>query len=65
MKTTMLGSAALVAAAILLAGLFGGRYSHAPVSPGNPQEDRVWVLDRLTGKLFLCYENAASIRCLK
>jgi hypothetical protein len=52
MQITFLASAALVAAAILSAGLLGGRYSHKPVSPGNPQEDRVWVLDRLTGKLF-------------
>jgi hypothetical protein len=64
MRTDVILGAALIAVAIVVAGLFGGRYSLSPVSPGNPNEDKTWLLDRLTGKLTLCYENAASVRCL-
>jgi hypothetical protein len=35
----------------------------APASPNH--EDKVWILDTRTGRVSLCYETAARIKCLE
>lgn len=55
---------------ILLLALLAGcnqassRYQMVAAQGGNPSESKVWVLDTVTGKVSLCYENAAVINCL-
>ena len=42
-----------------------GRYEMRTAGGSTPNEDRVWVLDTATGKISLCFESAAKIRCLE
>ena len=42
-----------------------GRYEIRATGGSTPNEDRVWVLDTATGKINLCFESAAAIRCLE
>ena len=42
-----------------------GRYEIRAAGGSTANEDRVWVLDTATGKVSLCFESAAKIRCLE
>lgn len=42
-----------------------GRYEIKAAGGSTPIEDRVWVLDTATGKISLCFESAAKLRCLE
>ena len=41
------------------------RYEIKATGGSTANEDRVWVLDTATGKITLCFESAAKIRCLE
>jgi hypothetical protein len=51
---------------ILLAGCNRAdeRYQMVAAQGGSPTEIKVWVLDTVTGKVNLCFETAATIKCL-
>lgn len=40
------------------------KYQMVAAKGSTPQEDRAWVLDTTTGRLSLCYESAAQLKCL-
>lgn len=42
-----------------------GRYQIEATKGSTTEEERVWVLDTKTGRLSLCYEHAAAIKCLR
>ncbi len=48
---------------VLLAGC--GRFQAVPAVGATAYESRVWRLDTITGAVSLCYETAATIRCLQ
>jgi hypothetical protein len=41
-----------------------GRYQMQAIH-SNPDEDKVWILDTVTGRVMLCYETAARVGCLE
>jgi hypothetical protein len=41
-----------------------GRYQIAASKASTPEDDRAWVLDTKTGRVALCYEHAAAVKCL-
>lgn len=57
-------------AIILFAFLIGGcekadRYQIVAAKGSTPEEDRAWVLNSETGKVSLCYEHLAEVKCLR
>ena len=53
---------------ILLVLLVGcdqtGRYQITAAKGSTPEDDRAWILDTKTGRVTLCYEHAATVKCL-
>jgi|KBSMisStandDraft_5_1062788.scaffolds.fasta_scaffold50432_6 hypothetical protein len=41
------------------------RFRMIPTQPSPSHEDKVWVLDTKTGRVRLCYESGAIIKCLE
>ena len=41
-----------------------GRYQIAATTGSTSEDDRVWVVDTKTGRVSLCYEHAAAVKCL-
>jgi len=51
---------------VVLAGCdHAGRYQLAATRGSTSEDDRVWVLDTKTGRVSLCYEHAATVKCLR
>ena len=40
------------------------KYQVVAAKGSTPNEDRAWVLDTVSGRLSLCYETAATVKCL-
>lgn len=59
----------LSALLIALAGLAGCDQWQADryqiVAAPSTREDKVWLLDTRTGRVRLCFESAAAIRCVE
>lgn len=53
---------------ILLMTLVGcdqtGRYQITATKGSTPEDERAWVLDTKTGRVTLCYEHTATVKCL-
>lgn len=59
-------TAAMLLCATLLGGCEQGPRYDLRVAPASPShEDKVWQMDAATGRVRLCYEYAATIKCLE
>lgn len=55
----------LLVVGLLLSGCDAqGKYQIVAAKGSTADEDRVWILDTVTGRVSLCYESAAQIKCL-